>query len=143
MTSILFVIEKGNGGQRERGAPVPLMKTFFINGKKVFSGSVKGSLVINGSEVLVDGKPISDVSTLPDKEITIRIEGDVTGDVNTEGTVVVEGGVGGSVRTVGNVSCGTVQEDVKTTGPVMVNGDVHGSVRTIGGVTAKSIGSIS
>ena len=82
-----------------------------INGK-TYAG---GSICINGDSITVDG---SVVDTMPDKQITVTVHGDVRKLETSSGDVRVTGSVG----------------DVKTvSGDVVINGDVDGDVGTVSG----------
>lgn len=111
------------------------MNQVIINGQVISGDLIVGkSLTVsaNGDKILINGEQVFQTS---DKIITIHIEGDVDGDVNTvSGNVIVNGDVGNVKSTSGDVGVsGAVCGDVKT-----VSGDVEaeqilGNTKTVSG----------
>jgi len=99
-----------------------LRKAYFLNGKdaKHSKGIFGNNIVITGNNnVVVNGKSISNLNNLPDKEIKVEIIGDVKRLETANGNIKVSGNVN-EVKTVnGDVEVGGSIEKVKT-----VNGDI-------------------
>ena len=93
-----------------------------INGKDVkhSDGLLGNNIVITGNNnVVVNGKSISNLNNLPDKEIKIEITGDVKKLETANGDIKVSGNVS-EVKTVnGDVEIGGNVEKVET-----LNGDI-------------------
>ena len=93
-----------------------------INGKDVkhSDGLLGNNIVITGNNnVVVNGKSISNLNNLPDKEIKIEITGDVKKLETANGDIKVSGNVS-EVKTVnGDVEVGGNVEKVET-----LNGDI-------------------
>ena len=93
-----------------------------INGKdaKYSKGIFENNIVITGNNnVVVNGKSISNLNNLPDKEIKVEIIGDVKRLETANGNIKVSGNVN-EVKTVnGDVEVGGSIEKVET-----VNGDI-------------------
>lgn len=93
-----------------------------INGKDVkhSDGLLGNNIVITGNNnVVVNGKSISNLNNLPDKEIKIEITGDVKKLETANGDVKVSGNVS-EIKTVnGDVEVGGNVNKVETT-----NGDI-------------------
>lgn len=93
-----------------------------INGKDVkhSDGLLGNNIVITGNNnVVVNGKSISNLNNLPDKEIRIEITGDVKKLETANGDVKVSGNVS-EIKTVnGDVEVGGNVNKVETT-----NGDI-------------------
>lgn len=109
-----------------------------VNGR-VITNTGGGVVEIYDGKVMVNGKPVEDLNSLPDKVVNITIDGDVEslhvdccstlsvdGNVKTlksgSGDVTVSGNVSGNISTgSGDVNCCNVEEGDVTTG----SGDVH------------------
>lgn len=106
--------------------------TITINGKNhVVSGNHIN--VING-KVYVDGILVGE-NMYTDAVINIVINGDVKGNIDTNGDVEVKGNVGGSVNTNSAVQVESdVGGSIDTNGTVLVNGSVRGDIDTNGDV---------
>ena len=93
-----------------------------INGKDVkhSDGLLGNNIVIAGNNnVVVNGKSISNLNNLPDKEIKIEITGDVKKLETANGDIKVSGNVS-EIKTVnGDVEIGGNVEKVET-----INGDI-------------------
>lgn len=93
-----------------------------INGKDVkhSDGLLGNNIVITGNNnVVVNGKSISNLNNLPDKEIKIEITGDVKKLETANGDIKVSGNVS-EIKTVnGDVEIGGNVEKVET-----LNGDI-------------------
>ena len=127
----------------------------------ISSGSESGRLFFNGREyrgrtlnsingrVFVDGKPVDEIEAgVKYSPITIKIEGNVTGDIDVPYAEKVEitGDLHGSIKTQsGNIHVGgAVSQDAKTmSGNVVVGGDVHGRASTMSGNVFTGQGAIA
>lgn len=93
-----------------------------INGKDVkhSDGLFGNNIIVTGNNnVVVNGKSISNLNNLPDKEIKIEITGDVKKLETANGDIKVSGNVS-EVKTVnGDVEIGGNVEKVET-----LNGDI-------------------
>ncbi len=109
-----------------------------INGKK-YNSSGKSISIING-HVTVDGKELTDLSGIEEKEIKIEIQGDIDVlDVDHCQQVSLQSC--GSVKTMsGSVKCqGDIEGSVNTmSGSVKCGGEIKGSVSSMSG-SIKSI----
>jgi hypothetical protein len=104
-----------------------------INGDKYnFSGNV----TINGNRVFSNGKEITNLKNIDQKNISIVIESSIEKlDVDACDMITVKGNCG-SVKTMsGDVDCsGDIQGSVKTmSGDVSCSGSIQGSVSTMSG----------
>ena len=95
-----------------------------INGQK-FEGS---NITINNNEIIVDGKRVSDLSTIQSKEIKIEINGNINNLECASATIY------GNVKNVDASS-------VSITGNV--EGDVDGSSINIGGSVAGDVDGVT
>ncbi len=104
-------------------------KTITIGGSVIANRNI-GTMVINGGKITVDGKPLSELDSVPDeKVINITIQGDVerleidycdkltvTGNAkrvkSTQGDIEIKGNVEGDVHAnMGAITCGNVEGD--------------------------------
>lgn len=102
-----------------------------INGKTY--EFTKGNISVINNEVYCDGKLVSNLNEIPEKEIKISIEGNIEGDLNVSsadikvtgdvkgsvqtqsGDIEIDGAVGGSISTMsGDVECGKVGGSIST-----------------------------
>jgi len=103
-----------------------------INGKTYRGERIE----INGDSIIVNGKVID---SCEQKEISVKIDGDVKELTTSTGDVVAKG-VGRLTTTSGDIKCGTVSGDVQTTSGDIECTSIDGSVQTVSGdVSATSI----
>lgn len=112
------------------------MNQIVINGQ-VISGDLVGgkglTVTSNGDKILVNGKEVFQTS---DKIISILVEGDVDGNVETvSGDVVINGNVMKNVSTTsGDIEvAGAVGDDVKTVSGDVSAGIINGNTKTVSG----------
>ena len=115
------------------------MNKICVNGKtyEVEGGNIN---VIN-NEVYCNGKLVSDLNKVAEKEIKITIEGNLEGDLKTSsGDVKIEGDVKGSVQTQsGDVDVsGAVGGSISTMSGDVECGNVGGGVSTMSGDISKN-----
>lgn len=106
-----------------------------IGGNSVINGNVVGGdLIISseGSRVIINGQEYDTGSTMP---ITIIVEGNVTGRVETaSGDVEVEGNVGNVKTMSGDVTVeASVSGDVSTMSGDVRAASIAGNVKTMSG----------
>lgn len=112
-----------------------------VDGKEVaFQGNINSLQVSNG-DIIIDGKKWEgteeEMKVMNHPAITVIVQGNVEGDIDTQGPVEVTGDVEGSVNSQGRVTCGKVRGDVRTQGQVAVRGDLGGNINTMGKVTVE------
>lgn len=109
---------------------------FKINGKSISINQVNG-ITIRNNTVIVNGKRINAKEYTDDYIINIEVDGDVQGDIYTNGDVSVKGScknidTNGSVEIGGNVEGG-----IDTNGNVNCYGDIYGDIDTNGNVSLR------
>lgn len=87
-----------------------------VNGTTINLSNIYGDLVVNDDGVFVNGERIveTDVSN---KNVTIKIVGTVTGNINSKGSVSCDD-VHGSVQASGSVQCDDVKGNVQAGGSI-------------------------
>ena len=109
-----------------------------INGKEIDIGNVKNISVENNqvmiNNIKFDLKEFSDTYT-----VNIQVDGNVSGNIKTNGNVTVSNNVGGDIDTNGHVEVlkGDVKGSIDTNGHVEVGGNVYGDIDTNGKVIIK------
>lgn len=125
-----------------------------INGRVIHAEGSSVS-IING-KVLVNGKQISNLDEIQDKEVNISISGDVqnlevdyctqvnlTGNAKSvrtqSGDIEISGNVDGDVSSMsGDISCGDVAGNVRTASGDVECGNVTGNVKTVTGDISRN-----
>lgn len=89
-----------------------------INGKLVGINKVN-EITIKDNVVVINGKEINAKDYSDNCIINIEVDGDVHGNITTNGSVEVSGNVEGNIDTNGNVNCyGDINGDIDTNGNV-------------------------
>lgn len=113
--------------------------TMNCNGKSIqVSGNGNLSVVQTNAGVFINGKKVDGIEN--EKQITIFVDGNVTGDVSVDcGDIEIKGNVGKGVKTTsGSINCGDVSGSVKATSgnisAVNIEGDASctsGNIRMV------------
>lgn len=111
------------------------MNQVIINGQVISGHLIVGknlTVTANGDKILINGEEVFQTS---DKIITIHIEGDVDGDINTvSGSVIVNGDARDVKSTSGDIGvAGAVCGDVKTVSGDVEAGQILGNTKTVSG----------
>lgn len=117
-----------------------------INGKQISGDNsisiigdgnkINGVSVING-QVIINGKKINLKDYSDDYIVNVEIEGDIYGDISTNGNVKVSGNCK-NIDTNGNVEIGNnVEGNIDTNGHIYCYGDINGDIDTNGNVSLK------
>ena len=90
-----------------------------VNGVTYTSAHVNGDITINDNGVFINGAPVDDFSTIPQKEISVTVEGTVNSIETHTGDIQVLGDICGNVKSM--------------SGDISVHGGITGSVSTMSG----------
>ena len=104
-----------------------------INNKKY---NFSGNFTINNNRVFCNGKEVTNLEDIEEKEINIVIESGIEKiEVDGCNTITVNGNCGQIKTMSGDVDCsGDIQGSVSTlSGDVRCSGSIHGSVQTMSG----------
>lgn len=105
------------------------MNSIKINGVTISNTESKQNISVVNGKVIINGKEVSDINKIEDKEINIIIDGEVE-----------------SVKTdSGNIQCNTANKVESYNGDIIIKGDVNGDVNTYNGNVSATIikGSVS
>lgn len=107
-----------------------------INGKSIGINKIN-SITIENNVVIVNGKRINVKEYSDDYIINIEVDGDVHGDIYTNGNVSVKGNCK-NIDTNGSVEIGgDVQGDIDANGNINCYGDINGDIDTNGNVSLR------
>lgn len=106
-----------------------------INNIVIEDGDIQGITIIN-NKCYVNGKEynINDYSN--EKIVNIEVQGNVNGDIKTNGTVSITGSCK-NIETNGVVNIGGNCENIDTNGSVTCYGDINGDIDANGNVSLR------
>lgn len=112
-----------------------IMKRFSINGRSIQISGSGNCVVVDGNRVIINGKKVSDLNEIREKEIYIVIEGEVS-KLNVDCCEKIE--VNGNVESIeagsGDIHANDVKGNVKTvSGDIECDGSIGGSASTVSG----------
>lgn len=124
--------------------------TVTVNGQTY--RNILGDVSIINNKIFVNGKPLSDLNKLSEKNIIINIDGNIeslsvdccqavsiTGDVDnvktSSGDIDIKGNVKNGIQTAsGDIQCGNVEGNISTkSGDITVTGSINGNCSTMSG----------